>query len=104
MKNNLWTSIKEFAIKLKNSKNFYLYLAIGLAVLIAIIYFSSLLKPAQDSSTNNDTTSANLTASEEYVASLENKLENVISQIEGTGNAKVTITLEKGFEYVYLKE
>ena len=38
------------------------------------------------------------------MASLENKLENVISQIEGTGNVDVVITLEKGFEYVYLTE
>ena len=104
MKNKFWTSIKEFALKLKKSKNFYLYVAIGLAVLIAVIYFSSFLTSSPSPSTNDDTLSENLTASEEYVASLENKLENVISQIEGTGNVDVVITLEKGFEYVYLTE
>ena len=104
MKNNLWTSMKEFMLKLKKSKNFYLYIAIGLAVLIAVIYFSSFLKTPPAPSTNDDTLSVNLTTSEEYVAKLENKLENVISQIEGAGEAEVMITLEKGFEYVYLTE
>ena len=104
MKNKFWTSIKEFALKLKKSKNFYLYVAIGLAVLIAVIYFSSFLTSSPSPSTNDDTTSANLTVSEEYVASLENKLENVLTKVKGAGNVEVAITLEKGFEYIYATE
>ncbi len=104
MKNNLVTKVKEILIKLKSNKNFYIYLAVGLAVLIAIIYFASTITTNESTSTKQDTANENLSASEEYVAKLENKLESVISQIQGGENVDVIITLEKGFEYVYLTE
>ena len=102
--NSIWTKCKETFAKLRKNKNFYVYVAIGLAVLIAIIYFASFASSNESPSTNTDNIDQNLSTSEEYARSLENKLENVISQIEGTGNVDVVITLEKGFEYVYLTE
>ena len=43
-------------------------------------------------------------ASQDYVAQLEERLQNLISQIDGVGRNKVMITLESGVEYVYAQE
>ena len=102
--NNTLDRLKETFAKLTKNKNFYLYLAIGLAVLIAIIYFASFATTKEKPSTNTDNKVQNLSTSEEYARSLENKLENVISQMQGTSNVDVVVTLEKGFEYTYLTE
>lgn len=105
MKNNWLSKIIERFSKLKKNKNFLVFVAVGLAVLIAIIYFSSLLGTNdKSSSTKEDNIETNFSTSEEYVIYLENKLENVISQVKGAGNVDVIVTLEKGFEYVYLTE
>lgn len=105
MKNNWLSKIIERFSKLKKNKNFLVFIAVGLAVLIAIIYFSSLLGTNdKNSSTKEDNIETNFSTSEEYVIYLENKLENVISQVKGAGNVDVIVTLEKGFEYVYLTE
>ena len=105
MKNNWLSKIIERFSKLKKNKNFLVFIAVGLAVLIAIIYFSSLLGTNdKSSSTKEDNIETNFSTSEEYVIYLENKLENVISQVKGAGNVDVIVTLEKGFEYVYLTE
>ncbi len=105
MKNNWLSKIIERFSKLKKNKNFLVCVAVGLAVLIAIIYFSSLLGTNdKSSSTKEDNIETNFSTSEEYVIYLENKLENVISQVKGAGNVDVIVTLEKGFEYVYLTE
>lgn len=42
--------------------------------------------------------------SEEYIASLEAKLENLVTGIDKVGRAQVMITLESGVEYVYAQE
>ena len=105
MKNNWLSKIIERFSKLKKNKNFLVFIAVGLAVLIAIIYFSSLLGTNdKSSSTKEDNIETNFSTSEEYVIYLENKLENVISQVKGAGNVDVIVTLEKGFQYVYLTE
>ena len=41
---------------------------------------------------------------EEYVRRLEERLQNLISQIDGVGRNKVMVTLESGVEYVYAQE
>lgn len=102
--NSVWTKVKSTFAKLRKNKNFYVYVAIGLAVLIALIYFASFASSKDSPSTNTDNIDQNLSTSEEYVISLENKLENVISQMQGTSNVDVIVTLEKGFEYTYLTE
>ena len=40
----------------------------------------------------------------EYIRQLEERLQNLISQIEGVGRNKVMVTLESGVEYVYAQE
>ncbi len=91
--------------KIKKVKHIEIYLAVGLAVIIAIIYFIS-LKPASSNSqvTEDDNLSINISSSQEYVANLENKLESVLAKVKGTGEVSVIVTLEKGFEYVYATE
>ncbi len=104
---NFQSKMTNLINKIKKIKHFEIYLAIGLACLIAIIYFVGLNtsdKTKQNLSTENDNISTNYSSSEEYVNYLENKLENVLEDIKGVGNVNVIITLEKGFEYVYVTE
>ena len=90
--------------KIKKVKHIHIYIAIGLALLIAIIYFSSLLNKEDSSSTNDDKIIEEYSSSLEYVQYLENKLESVLTKVKGAGDVEVAITLEKGFEYVYATE
>ncbi len=41
---------------------------------------------------------------EQYTADMENKLQKLITTIEGVGEAQVMVTLEHGIEYVYAQE
>lgn len=43
-------------------------------------------------------------SSHEYVSELENRLESIISSIDGAGETKVMITLESGSEEIYLHD
>ncbi len=92
--------------RIKKIKHFEIYIAVGLAIIIAIIYFSFLKAPSQNNNSNNkiDNVSSNFSSSGEYIDYLENKLENVITLVKGAGNVEVVVTLEKGFEYVYATE
>jgi len=47
---------------------------------------------------------AEFTSSEDYVRHLEERLQALISQIEGVGRNKVMVTLESGVEYVFAQE
>ena len=88
--------------RIKKVKHFEIYIAVGLAIIIAVIYFSFLKAPSQNKDTNNkiDNVSSNFSSSGEYI----DKLENVITLVKGAGNVEVVVTLEKGFEYVYATE
>jgi len=92
--------------RIKKVKHFEIYIAVGLAIIIAVIYFSFLKAPSQNKDTNNkiDNVSSNFSSSGEYIDYLENKLENVITLVKGAWNVEVVVTLEKGFEYVYATE
>lgn len=90
--------------KIKKIKHIEIYLAVGLAVLLAIIYFASLNVKQEVETTETDNVSINISSSQEYVDSLENKLESVLSRIKGAGEVDVIVTLEKGFEYIYVTD
>ncbi len=92
--------------RIKKVKHFEIYIAVGLAIIIAVIYFSFLKAPSQNKDTNNkiDNVSSNFSSSGEYIDDLENRLENVITLVKAAGNVEVVVTLEKGFEYVYATE
>ncbi len=92
--------------KIKKVKHIEIYLAIGLAVIVALAYFAFIVpkKQSKTDTTKNDNVSATFSSSNEYIEYLENKLENVITRVKGVGDTDVIITLEKGFEYVYVTE
>ncbi len=108
MMDNLKTKILEYMAKLKKIKHIEKYLAALLAVVAAIVCFAFLSpskeKSNQSQNPTNDIVRENISSSSEYASYLENKLESVITSIKGVGSAKVVVTLEKGFEYVYMTE
>ena len=98
---------KQLYEKIKKVKHIEIYLACGLAVIVALIYFGSVAtaqKANSDSSTNKDNVTSKFLTSQEYVYYIENKLENVLTKLKGAGDVEVLVTLEKGFEYVYVTE
>ena len=105
--NSLKEKITQIYNKLKKIKHIQIYLAIGLAFIVIVLYFSLAFpskKVVKNSSTNNDNIETNFSSSQEYVVYLENKLENVITNVKGVGKTSVFISLEKGFEYIYVTE
>ena len=91
----------------KIKKHIEIYIAIVVALIIIAVYFSTSFafkSKGQKSSTKEDNLEVNFSNSQEYVVYLENKLESVITNVKGVGQANVIITLEKGFEYVYETE
>ncbi len=93
--------------RIKKVKHIEIYLAVGLAVIVTIIYFAFVSTPnssSNNNSTNDDNVNLEISSSQEYVNYLENKLESVITNVKGVGEVNVIITLEKGFEYIYVTE
>ena len=92
--------------RIKKVKHIEIYIAVALAVIIAVIFFTSFASKPKNNVENNkiDNISSNFSTSGEYIDYLENKLENVITKVKGAGNVEVVVTLEKGFEYIYLTE
>ncbi len=92
--------------KIKKVKHIEIYLSVGLAIIVALVYFAFIVpkKKSKTDTTNFDNVSTTFSNSNEYIEYLENKLENVITRVKGVGDTDVIITLEKGFEYVYVTE
>ena len=102
---NLKEKITQIFNKLKLIKHIEIYLALIIALIICGVYFinaGSKKTTVQDISTKKDNNEINFSSSQEYVAYLENKLESVITNVKGVNGANVVITLEKGFEYIYV--
>ena len=91
--------------RIKKVKHIEIYIALGLAFIVAAIYLGSLgHNTSKTTSTKIDNVNANFSTSGEYIDYIENKLENVITKVKGVGDVEVVVTLEKGFEYVYVTE
>lgn len=67
---------------------------------ILFILISGLL-PQKSETKNSVAVSNAATTTEEYTILLEQKINNIVSQIDGVGNSEVVITLENGVENVY---
>ncbi len=108
MMDKLTEKLKNFFAKLKKIKHIEIYIAVGLACVIAVAYFAFTSPKKEEannsSSTELDATTQTFSSSEEYTSYLENKLKNVITSVKGVGDAKVMVTLEKGFEYIFATE
>ena len=85
---------------LKSNRKVQIGLAILFALVLIIVYFSFLRTPQE----TDEQQPAAVTSAEQYAASLEAKLEDLLSTVKGAGEVSVAITLENGFEYVYATE
>lgn len=83
--------VKDFFAKLKNVKNIEIIIAIVLCVVVLIIFFAD-FSPKEEASAD---------AFELYAAAIENKLEKVLSQMQGVGKVKVAITYDGGIKQVF---
>lgn len=90
--------------KIKKIKHIEIYIAIALAVIIGGVYFAKVSNKPKEDTTSNDMIITNFSSSQEYATFLENKLENVLNEIQGAEDVNVMLTIDKGFEYVYLTE
>ena len=91
---NFSQKISDLTEKVKNNKKIkYLLIGLLIAVLIVAILFPSINKIKGD---NEDT----LTQNTDYVASLENKLSQTLSKVDGVGKVSVVITVKSGMETV----
>ena len=96
-KQSVWERIP-FLQKLKNIKHIEIYLLCIFAIVLVIIYSTSI-----KSKNVNKETQDSFTA-QEYSEYLERKLSNILSNISGAGAVKVMITLDGGMKYEYEKQ
>lgn len=82
--------------KLKNIKNIEIIIAVFAVCLILLIYFSQNLFSSKDTIQG-----VQKVESTKYIDELENKLSNVLSQINGAGNVKVLITIDSNSKQEY---
>lgn len=89
--------------KIKTNKKLQIML-LGLVVcVILLVYLAYFVIGAKEEEVF-DNANIETNSTTEYVAYLENKLENVISNIEGVGKVNVAITISSGFVYEYAYE
>ena len=94
-----WQKILE---KLKTNKKLQIML-LGLVVcVILLVYLAYFVIGTNEEGVESILTENSSTG--EYVSYLEDKLENVISNIEGVGKVNVAITISSGFVYEYAYE
>lgn len=79
--------------KLKNVKHIEIYITIIFAVIIMLIFFSS-IGGNKTSTSKNKTDITQETTITAYISNMENKLEDILSQVQGASNVKVMITLD----------
>ena len=95
MSNQTQRSKFKWLEKLKSIKHIEIYITIIFAIILILIFFSS-------SSTNKSNTYSNSksnvvtqdTTITTYIDNMENKLEQILSQVEGASNVNVMITLD----------
>ena len=90
--------LKDIWSKLKSIKHIEIYLALIVGLVVCVIYFSTF---TNKSDTQEKVSTGNYTNGVEYVDYLENKLCNVLSNIEGVGDVSAIITIENDFSYEY---
>jgi len=81
-------------------KKVNLIILLAAAAVLMIMLSDNSCTPDSDAAIQN--TAA--VSSEEYARQLEIKLEDMVSSIDGAGQARVMVTLQNGTEYVYASE
>lgn len=92
--------ISEFFSKDKKLK---IITAIGLAGILLIFLSQLDFFKASGKGKNTESTAQEMSL-QSYSEELENKIHSLVSCIDGTGSAKVMVTLESGEEFVYVNE
>lgn len=89
---NIYDKIKKIYL---DRKNLYIFLVVGIIILISSnIFFSSDAGKKEEQSTNLISIS---------VAEEEQKLEDILSQVDGAGKTEVMITLDTGVEKITIQ-
>ena len=87
--------------KIKKIKHLDIILTVLFIAIILLIYFSSFsfTQTKENSNSNSNTQQGQAsTTFEEYVLSLTNQIENIVSSIKGAGNTKVMLYFEEGIK------
>ncbi|MCM1043836.1 MAG: hypothetical protein NC350_06525 [Corallococcus sp.] len=90
-------SLKKLYLKIKSVKNIEIILAVILCIVVICLFVGTGLQK----STSSDNTTYSFY---EYMSSLENKLINVISAVDGVNCVSVAISYVSGVEKVYAFE
>ena len=80
--------------KLKNVKHIEIYITIIFAIVLILIFFSSTGSSKSYSSNKIISSTSEETTIAGYVTDMENKLEQILSQVQGASNVNVMITLD----------
>ncbi len=92
-----WFNKNKLSSVFSSDKGRLVFIIIGLAAIV-LIFISS---QVPDKKTEENTTELSTSA---YCATLTSELTNMIEGIEKAGNARVLLTLESSYEYVYLDD
>ena len=79
---------------LKNIKHIEIYITIIFAIVLILIFFSSTGSSKSSSSNKIISSTSEETTITGYVTDMENKLEQILSQVQGASNVNVMITLD----------
>ncbi len=80
--------------KLKNIKHIEIYITIIFAIILILIFFSSSSAGKSSNTTKGINTTTQETTIASYVNNMEDKLEQILSQINGASNVSVMITVD----------
>ena len=87
------------------AKDFKLKIIVLLGILgMALILISQLTDGDSAGQSQPQATGGAEFVNQEYIARLEERLQDLISEIDGVGRNRVMVTLESGAEYVYAQE
>ena len=102
LKDKFSEKIEKLLSLIKANRKVQIGLAILFALILVVCYFAFLHSPSKSSDDQQQAVAQ--TSAEQYVSSLEDKLESLLSTVKGAGDVTVVVTLESGFEYIYATE
>ena len=94
-------SLKEFFSSLNSSKKIKLIIAGVLFLIILFIFSSSIFPINSNKKSQNQNT---IVSSKSYVENTEERLKNILSNVDGLYNVQVFICVKSSEEFVYLKD
>lgn len=79
--------------KLKNIKHIEIYITIIFIIILLLILFSSSSSKQKTTTSKSSSNKVEQTTITTYIDEMENKLEHILSQVEGASNVNVMLTL-----------